>query len=121
MAYAKEPADLVYGLTKAMIDGYAAYKDGAPGAAGLDVKKQNLTWVLPYHEGAVRALKEAGVWKSEHETHNQNLLKRQATLASAWGTFLKSNPPADKAAFTKGWMAARKSALTAAGLDPIFE
>ena len=121
MAYAKEPADLVYGLTKAMIEGYDAYKDGAPGAAGLDVKKQNLTWVLPYHEGAVRALKEAGVWQPEHEAHNQKLLKRQATLGVAWDAYLKTNPPDDKAAFGKGWLAARKSALTAAGMDAIFE
>ena len=59
MTYAEQPADLVYGLTKAMIVNYDAYKDGAPGAAGLDVKRQNLAWVVPYHEGAVKALKEA--------------------------------------------------------------
>ena len=100
---------------------YDAYKDNAPGAAGLDVKRQNFTWVLPYHEGAVRALKEAGAWKAEHDAHNQKLLKRQATLATAWDAFVKGNPPEDKAAFTKGWMAARKSALAAAGMDAIFE
>src|SRR5262245_52500134 len=55
MAYAEQPGDLVYGLTKAMIVNYDAYKDGAPGAAGLEVKRQNFTWVIPYHEGAVRA------------------------------------------------------------------
>ena len=69
----------------------------------------------------MRALKEAGVWQPEHEAHNQKLLKRQATLAAAWGAYLKSNPPDDKDAFGKGWMAARKTALTAAGMDPIFE
>jgi TRAP transporter TAXI family solute receptor len=121
MAYANQPADLIYSLTRAMIVDYDAYKDGAPGAAGLDVKKQNLTWVLPYHEGAVRALKEAGVWQAEHEAHNQKLLKRQATLAAAWSAYLKTSPPDDKAAFGNGWLAARKSALTAAGMDPIFE
>ena len=121
MTYADQPADLVYNLTRAMIVNYDAYKDGAPGAAGLDVKKQNMTWVLPYHEGAVRALKEAGVWKAEHEAHNQKLLKRQDTLAAAWGAFLKGNPPEDKAAFGKTWAAARKSALTSAGMDPVFE
>ena len=42
MAYASQPADLVYAITKAMIAGYDAYKDGAPGAAGLEVKRQNL-------------------------------------------------------------------------------
>ena len=121
MAYANQPADLVYGLAKAMIADYDAYKDNAPGAAGLEVKRQNFTWVLPYHEGAVRALKEAGAWKPEHEAHNQKLLKRQETLASAWDRFVKGNPPDDKDAFAKGWMAARKAALAAAGMDPVFE
>ncbi len=121
MAYESQPVDLTYGLTKAMIVDYAAYKDGAPGAAGLAVSRQNLKWVIPYHAGAVKALKEAGAWKAEHETHNQGLLKRQATLASAWASYLKTNPPDDKGAFTKGWLAARKSALTQAGMDPIFD
>jgi len=120
-SYADQPADLIYGLTRAMIVSYDAYKDGAPGAAGLDVKKQNLAWVLPYHEGAVRALKEAGVWQPAHEAHNQKLLKRQETLAAAWGALLKSNPPDDKDAFNKAWSAARKSALTSAGMDPVFD
>ncbi|HEX5999821.1 MAG TPA: TAXI family TRAP transporter solute-binding subunit [Hyphomicrobiaceae bacterium] len=121
MAYAKQPAAVVYGLSKAMIVNYADYKDNAPGAAGLEAKRQNLAWVLPYHEGAVRALKEAGLWKAEHEAHNQALVKRQDTLAAAWAAFLKTNPPEDKAAFGKAWMAARKTALAAAGMDAIFE
>jgi hypothetical protein len=48
-------------------------------------------------------------------------LKRQATLGSAWQAFLKSNPPDDKAAFNTAWVAARKAALVAAGMDAIFE
>lgn len=120
-AYASQPADVVYAITKAMISGYDAYKDGAPGAAGLELKRQNLAWALPYHEGAVRALKDAGVWKSEHEAHNQALLKRQETLGGAWAAYLKSNPPDDAEAFRKGWMSARAAALRKAGLDTIFE
>ena len=120
MAYASQPADLIYSLTKAMIAGYDAYKDAAPGAAGLALDRQNLAWVIPYHEGAVRALKEAGVWKAEHEAHNQKLLKRQETLAAAWSDFLKSNPPEDKAAFTKAWMDVRSAALNKIGMDPVF-
>jgi TRAP transporter TAXI family solute receptor len=120
MAYASQPADLIYGLTKAMIANYEAYKDAAPGAAGLALERQNFAWVIPYHEGAVRALKEAGAWKAEHEAHNQKLLKRQETLASAWVEFLKGTPPDDKAAFTKAWMEVRKAALTKIGMDPVF-
>jgi TRAP transporter TAXI family solute receptor len=121
MAYASQPADLVYNLASAMIKGYDGYKDGAPGADGLELKRQILTWALPYHEGTVRALKEAGVWKAEHEAHNQGLLKRQQTLASAWSAYLKSSSGADDAAFRKGWTGARAAALRKAGMDPIFE
>lgn len=121
VAYADQADDVVYGITKAMIVNYDAYKDGAPGAKGLDVKNQNLKWVIPYHAGAVKALKEAGVWKDEHDKYNAVLLKRQDVLAEAWAAFLKTNPPDEKDAFTKGWMVARKDALTKAGLQAIFE
>jgi len=120
MAYAQQPAELVYNLAKAMINGYDAYKDGAPGADGLELKRQILTWALPYHEGTVQAMKEAGVWKAEHDSHNQNLLRRQQTLASAWSAYLKTSP-ADDAAFRKGWMSARSAALRKAGMETIFE
>ncbi len=121
MAYAQQPADLVYNLASAMIKGYDGYKDGAPGADGLELKRQVLAWALPYHEGTVRAMKEAGVWKAEHDAHNQGLLKRQQTLASAWSAYLKTNPADDAAAFRKGWMSARSAALRKAGMETIFE
>jgi TRAP transporter TAXI family solute receptor len=121
MAYANQPANLVHGIVKAMILTYAAYKDGAPGAEGFELARQDLTWVLPYHEGAVRAFKEAGAWKAEHEAHNQALLKRQQVLADAWGAYMKTNPSEDKAAFGKGWLAARAAALSKAGLPTVFD
>jgi TRAP transporter TAXI family solute receptor len=121
MSYAEQPADLVYAMAKSMIVNYGLYKDAAPGASGLDVKRQNFSWVVPYHEGTVKALKEAEAWTAEAEAHNQKLLKRQAALGSAWQAFLKTNPPEDKDAFTKGWLAARKTALSSAGMDAIFE
>jgi TRAP transporter TAXI family solute receptor len=120
MAYASEKADLTYSMTKSMIVDYALYKDSAPGADGLEVKRQILTWVLPYHEGAVKALKEAGVWTAEAQKHNDMLIKRQDTLGKAWAEFNKANPPADKDAFAKAWMAARKTALEKAGMQPVF-
>jgi len=120
-AYSNQSADLVYGIVKAMIATYDAYKDGVPGADGFELKRQNLAWVLPYHEGAVRAFREAGVWKPEHEAHNQALLKRQQVLADAWSAYLKSNPSDDKAAFGKGWLAARAAALRKTGLPTVFD
>jgi TRAP transporter TAXI family solute receptor len=121
MAYASQPADLVYGVAKSMVVNYDLYKDGAPGADGLELKRQNLTWVLPYHEGTVRAFKEAGVWTPAAQKHNDMLLKRQQVLLAAWDEYMKSSPPNDKDAFYKAWMIKRKAALDKAGMDAIFE
>jgi TRAP transporter TAXI family solute receptor len=121
MAYASEKADLVYSMTKSMIIDYPQYKDSAPGADGLEVKRQILNWVLPYHEGSVKALKEAGVWTPEAQKHNDMLILRQDTMGKAWAEFNKANPPAEKDAFAKAWMAARRAALEKVGQPPVFE
>lgn len=121
MAYATQPADLIHGITKAMIVGHDAYKDGAPGAEGLAVKNQNLAWVLPYHAGAVKALQEAGAWTPAAQAHNEALLRRQDVLGAAWTAYTAANPPADATAFAEGWMAARKASLVKAGLPVIFD
>jgi TRAP transporter TAXI family solute receptor len=120
-AYLNQSADVIYGLTKSMIADYALYKDGAPGADGFELSRQNFAWVLPLHVGAVRAIKEAGAWKPEHETHQQTMLKRQAILAETWRAYLKTNPSDEKDQFRAGWMSARSAALKKAGMDVIFE
>ena len=62
-----QPADQVYAVTKAMITGYDAYKDSAPGAGGLAPDRQTKNWVVPVHPGAVKALKEAGAWSDDQK------------------------------------------------------
>ena len=119
-AYASLPEDLAYAITKAMIAGYDAYKDAAPGASGLGVNKQTKKWVLPTHPGAVRAIKEAGGWSADDEAHNAALIKRQGVLASAWAAYLKTNPSQDRQQFQTGWMDARRSALAGASMEPVF-
>jgi TRAP transporter TAXI family solute receptor len=121
LAYATQPAKLIHGITQSLIVNYKDYKDGAPGADGLALDRQNLRWVLPYHDGAVQALKEAGVWTAEAQTHNDALVKRQNTLAAAWTAFNKAATPDDKDAYYKAWAAQRKAALEKAGMDPVFE
>ncbi len=117
IAYTSQSEGAIHQLTKAMIDHYADYKSAVVGVDGLEAKRQNLTWSMPYHAGAVRALKEAGVWTDAAERHNTMLVKRQETLGTAWQAFLKTNPPEDKAAFRAAWMKARAAALTGAGFE----
>src|SRR5207244_6140199 len=82
VAYTSPPQDQIYSITKAMIDGYDAYKDSAPGAGGLAAARQTRNWVVPVHPGAVKALKEAGQWSTEQEANNNGLYKRQDVMGS---------------------------------------
>jgi hypothetical protein len=118
--YGNQSDQDVYTITKAMIDGYDAYKDGAPGATGMAATRQTKNWAVPIHKGAVKALKEVGAWTDDQEKHNNALLKRQEILAAAWADFNKNNPPADPAQFREAWMKARNAGLAKANLPNEF-
>jgi len=118
MSYESQDADLVYNMTKAMVETYDMYKGAAPGNAGWAVERQNFAWVIPFHDGAIRYWKEAGQWKPEHQAHNDKLLERQKVLAAAWAAQKKGSYTDDKA-FVEAWQKARAAALTKAGFDPV--
>ena len=121
VAYAAQPADQIYAITKAMIVNYDAYKDSAPGAGGLAAERQTKNWVVPVHPGAVKALKEAGQWTDAQEAHNNALIKRQEVLGAAWTDYGKSSPPSDDKAFLDGWMKARAAALAKGNMPNGFD
>jgi len=119
VAYPTQTEELIYNVTKAMIAEFPNYKDAAPGADGLALDRQVFAWVLPYHAGAVKALKEAKAWTEAAERHNQALLKRQDVLAAAWKGYAESKPADDK--FAEGWLKQRAAALKQAGMEVVFE
>lgn len=119
IAYKDQNPDLVYNMTKAMVETYKDYKDGAPGNIGWEINRNIFDWVVPWHEGAIRYFKEIGVWKPEYQAHNDNLIKRQEVLARAWQIQMKGNH-ADDAAFAKAWMKTRADTLRKAGMDPVI-
>lgn len=112
--------DLAYNMTKAMVEAYDLYKDGAPGAAGWALDNQSFTWAVPYHAGAVRYFEEIGRWTPEMQAHNDALVERQRVLGEAWASY-KDGAPDDEDAFIEGWLEARAAALNAAGMPVIFE
>jgi hypothetical protein len=73
--------------------------------------------VIPFHDGAIRFWKEAGLWKPEHQAHNDKLIQRQKVLAAAWAEVKKSS--LDDKAFVTVWQKRRAAALTQAGFDPV--
>jgi hypothetical protein len=102
-----------------MVESFDLYKASAPGNGGWAVDRQNFAWAIPFHDGAIKFWKEAGVWKPEHQAHNDMLIKRQKVLAAAWAGMNKDSG-ADAKAFGLAWMKARAEALTKAGMDPVL-
>jgi TRAP transporter TAXI family solute receptor len=118
MTYEKQDPKMVYAMTKAMVDTFDDYKDAAPGNKGWAVDRQNFAWVIPYHQGAINYWKEKGLWKPEHQAHNDKLIGRQRVLADAWKSVQAANHADDKA-FAQAWMKTRAEALKKAGFDPV--
>lgn len=116
IAMAKTDADLVYNMTKAMVELYDAYKGKAPGIDGWALDKQDFTWVVPYHEGAIRYFEERGVWSEEAQQHNDKLIARQEALMAAWEALKAENPQNWQSA----WEEARRAALADGGFDIVF-
>jgi TRAP transporter TAXI family solute receptor len=119
VSYAGQSTDLVYSMTRAMVETFDRYRSAAPGNEGWDVKRQEFAWLVPYHEGAIRYWKEIGVWKPEHQAHNDRLVERQTVLARAWEQTRKA-AYSDGQAFAQAWMKARAEALTKSGFEPVF-
>ena len=107
--------DLVYSMTRAIVERYDDYKSADPGANGWAVDRQVFDWVVPYHAGAVRYWREIGVGTDELDAHNNRLIERQDTLAAAWQAFMSTDP--DEETLADDWLTVRRAALAAAGFS----
>jgi len=108
--------DLAYNMTKAMVELFPGYDGKAPGIAGWALDKQNMTWVVPYHDGAIRYFTEVGMWSDEAQAHNDELVERQAALQAAWEE-LKAEAPDN---WDEAWPEKRRAALEAGGFSVVF-
>lgn len=115
---ASVPEETVYGFTKAMVELFPEYRDAAPGAYGWALDRQDLSYVMPYHDGAIRYFREIGKWDEAAEANQQALLQRQQVLKGAWEKVRAQGLSGD--AFLPAWQEARHEALTAAGFNPFF-
>ncbi len=113
------PDDLAYGLTKAVMENYASFKESGPSMDGYQLSNQNLAYVFPYHPAAVKYYKEKGLWTAENEKHNAALLKRQGVLAAAWKEMQGKSVADDQ--FAAEWLKVRAAALRKAGMPVVFE
>ena len=118
IAMENQDADLVYNMTKAMVELFDQYDGKAPGIGGWALAKQDFEWVVPFHEGAIKYLKEIGSWTDAAQAHNDKLIKRQAVLAAAWKDFTAKDVAED--AWDDAWAEARRKALKDGGFPVVF-
>jgi uncharacterized protein len=105
-------ADEVYAFMKALDDTYDMYKGAT---------KVMPRWALaeagtpptdaPFHDGAVRFLKEKGIWTPEHEKWNQAAVKRLNVLMAAWDQTMKAGKDLPDDEYAKLWQKNRTAAL----------
>ncbi len=111
--------EFAYALTKAVMENFEDIKDAGPSMDGYQLSRQTFDWVYPFHPGAIRYFKEAGVWTDQHDAHNERLLERQQVLAGAWQSVASADLPEEQ--FEAEWLKARASALETAGFEVVFD
>lgn len=112
--YAEADAGEVYAVTKAMIETYELYKDVNPIMPRWHVSKSGTPPMdAAFHDGAIRAIKEAGAWTPQSQAWQDRTLKRQKALQAAWTKAVADakakNVPAD--GFAKFWEEQRARTL----------
>ena len=126
---ARRPADDIEAVTRELTGRWRDYREAAPGNAGWEARRQPLAWAIPWHEGAIRVFREQGLWRTEHQAHQDRLIERQRVLRQAWeglsrpsraNTHRDTDSDADSDD-EAAWLKARATALRQAGFDPLWD
>lgn len=110
----EKSADEVYAFIKALDESYDLYKNGTATMTRWSLDRSGRPAIdVPFHEGAVRYLREIGIWTDEDEAWNVKRTARMDALVTAWGEFLDTNTGMSEKDFSKAWMARRAEVVAA--------
>jgi uncharacterized protein len=85
--YAKQDATEVYALIKAFDETFDMYKAVDQEMPEWAISRAGKTPAgAPFHEGAIRYLKEKGIWTAESDQWNAKYLERLKKVKQAWKT-----------------------------------
>lgn len=119
VTYADQDEEYVYQMCKMIDETFELYKNAHASTPGWEISRVEREWAIPFHDGAIRYLKEAGYWTDENQAHNDALVERSNVLVNAYEETLQaSTEQGIKAAdFKAFWIERRAAALEAAGLN----
>ncbi|MEZ5853108.1 MAG: TAXI family TRAP transporter solute-binding subunit [Hyphomicrobiaceae bacterium] len=113
--YSDAKDDEVYAVTKAVADNYDLYKDASPIMPRWQVSKSGAYPMdAPFHNGAIKYLKEKGIWSADHQKWQDAILKRRGLLQQAWKDMIAKDAAAkgaDAAKLGQLWAPRRAEVL----------
>lgn len=105
-------ADDVYAMIKAVDETYGMYKDATAVMPRWELSEAGTPPIdVPFHEGAIRYLKEKGVWTEEHQAWNDQRLERLNALRAAWDEAMAEGENMGDEEFAQLWEKKRQAAL----------
>lgn len=115
---ADSSADLAYATLQAVADSYELFKDASPVMTRWNIRQSGAPPMdAAFHDGAVRYLKEVGLWGAEQQAWQDGMLRRHAALRRSWAAFI-ATPEAKAAegdALRALWGARRQLVLDSLG------
>lgn len=111
---AEMDADTAYNMLKAVDQTYPMYKDATAAMPRWELSKSGVPAIdVPFHEGAIRYLKEKGIWTEEHQAWNDARTARLNALLEAWPKAVAEAEGKSDEEFSKIWEKHRQKALGA--------
>ena len=105
-------ADEVYAITKALDETYDIYKGATKVMPRWKLDVAGTPAIdAPFHDGAIRYLKEKGIWTAEHQQWNDTRLARLNALRAEWPKAVAEGEGKSDEAFEKLWEQHRAQAL----------
>lgn len=86
------PADEVYSVLRSMHDNFDTLRGMTPDIKNFATDRTLVVpMVIPFHDGAIRFLREEGRWNDSLQRRHDALLDREQAMAQAWPGFWRDN------------------------------
>ncbi len=101
-----------YAFIKALDETYDLYKNATSVMSRWELSQSGVPPLdVPFHDGAIRYLKEKGVWTEEAQAWNDKRMARLEALKAAWKGAVQEGEDMSDEAFDKLWQAQRTEAI----------
>jgi uncharacterized protein len=103
----------IYALMKAVADTFDLFKDSNPIMPRWAMRNAGTPPMdVPFHDGAIRYLQEAGIWTPAYQQWQDRALARLQVLTASWREFLPRSSKLPETDFAKAWGEYRTAALS---------